>query len=314
MLRLADDWTWDFWLADDGERYHLYFLKAPRALGDPNLRHWNVRIGHAVSENLIDWEVLDDALAPSTEPAFDDYTTWTGSVVRDDDGLWYLFYTGTSRAERGLKQRIGVATSTDLSRWRKQSRQALVVSDPRWYEQLGDSSWSGEAWRDPWVVRDPAGDGWHMLITARARTGPVDERGVIGYARSADLRSWRVMPPLSAPGAGFGHLEVPQVEVVAGQPVLLFSCLAHELAAQRRATGEGGGIWLVEAPNLLGPFDLTTARRITDDRSYAGRLARCRGGRWVLLSFRYHEGDHHFAGHLADPVPFPISSSEASRT
>ena len=34
MLRLADDWVWDSWIADDGERYHLFFLKAPRALGD----------------------------------------------------------------------------------------------------------------------------------------------------------------------------------------------------------------------------------------------------------------------------------------
>ena len=32
MLRLADAWTWDFWLADDGRSYHLYFLKAPRRI------------------------------------------------------------------------------------------------------------------------------------------------------------------------------------------------------------------------------------------------------------------------------------------
>ena len=37
--RRADDWIWDSWIADDGERYHLFFLKAPRALGDPDLRH-----------------------------------------------------------------------------------------------------------------------------------------------------------------------------------------------------------------------------------------------------------------------------------
>jgi len=26
VLRLADDWVWDSWVADDGERYHLFFL------------------------------------------------------------------------------------------------------------------------------------------------------------------------------------------------------------------------------------------------------------------------------------------------
>ena len=32
---------------------------------------------------------------------------------------------------------------------------------------------TGDTWRDPWVFPDPAGDGWHMLITARAAAGPV---------------------------------------------------------------------------------------------------------------------------------------------
>ncbi len=111
-----------------------------------------------------------------------------------------MFYTGSSRTERGLKQRIGLATSDDLHTWRKHGRDALVSSNRRWYEQLGDHQWADEAWRDPWVFRDPGGKGWHMLITARSRTGLADQRGVIGHARSHDLLAWQVMPPLSAPG------------------------------------------------------------------------------------------------------------------
>ena len=29
MLELTDDWVWDFWLADDGVDFHLFFLVAP---------------------------------------------------------------------------------------------------------------------------------------------------------------------------------------------------------------------------------------------------------------------------------------------
>ena len=304
MLRLEDHWAWDFWLADDGERHHLFFLKAPTSIGDPNERHWNVRVGHAVSGDLRDWEVVGDAFGPSEGPAFDDYTTWTGSVVRADDGTWCTFYTGTSRAERGLKQRIGLATSADLRAWRKHGPEALVASDPRWYEQLDDGQWRDEAWRDPWVVRDPAGDGWHMLITARSRTGPTDQRGVIGHARSRDLLAWEVMPPLSAPGAGFGHLEVPQVATADGHPVLLFSCLSTELSAERRVAGERGGVWLAEPADLLGPYDPTTARRITDESLYSGRLVRDRSGAWALLAFHYDDDDARFVGHISDPIPF----------
>jgi len=72
MLRLPDHWLWDFWIADDGTAYHLFFLKAPR-VGDPGQLHWNVRIGHAVSPDLSVWEVLADAIGPSSEAAFDDY-------------------------------------------------------------------------------------------------------------------------------------------------------------------------------------------------------------------------------------------------
>ena len=304
MLRLEDHWAWDFWLADDGEHYHLFFLKAPTTLGDPHQRHWNVRVGHAVSSDLVDWSVVEDAFGPSDEPAFDDYTTWTGSVVRADDGTWCMFYTGTSRAERGLKQRIGLATSADLRVWRKHGRAALVASDPRWYEQLGDGQWPDEAWRDPWVLRDPAGDGWHMLITARSRTGPADQRGVIGHARSRNLLAWEVMPPLSPPGAGFGHIEVPQVATVDGRTVLVFSCLGTELSNDRRAAGERGGVWLLEPDGPLGPYDPAAARRITDESLYSGRLVRDRSGAWVMLAFHHNDRDGRFVGRISDPVPF----------
>ena len=115
MLRLADAWTWDFWLADDGRSYHLYFLKAPRHIGHPDGRHWNVSIGHATSPDLADWTVVSDAITPSDGPAFDDVATWTGSVVRGRDGTWFMFYTGVGSRERGPRQRIGLATCPLIS-------------------------------------------------------------------------------------------------------------------------------------------------------------------------------------------------------
>jgi beta-fructofuranosidase len=60
-----------------------------------------------------------------------------------------------------------------------------------------------------------------MLITAHAGRGGSLDRGVIGHAHSADLLNWDIRPPVTQP-SGFGHLEVPQVAVVDGQPLLLF--------------------------------------------------------------------------------------------
>jgi len=310
VLRLADSWTWDFWFADTGTEYHLFFLRASRALHDPDRRHLRASIGHAVSSDLTNWTLLADALVTSDAPAFDDQATWTGSVIQGPDGLWRMFYTGVSRAEHGLIQRIGVATSSDLTTWHKDPAGAILSSDPRWYEQLGDAAWHDEAWRDPWVFADPNGAGWHMLITGRARTGPADDRGVIGHARSQDLRHWQVEPPLSTPGAGFGQLEVPQVEVIDGQPVLIFSCLRSDLSAAGKASGSTGGIWAVTSDETTGPFDIAAAQQLTDDDLYSGRLIRDRAGQWVMLAFHHRRADDAFEGYLSDPIPVRWQTGE----
>ena len=58
-----------------------------------------------------------------------------------------------------LLQTIGAATSTDLETWHKGPAPPLVTADDRWYERLGGGAWHEEAWRDPWVMRDPGGNG-----------------------------------------------------------------------------------------------------------------------------------------------------------
>lgn len=308
MLSLPDRWLWDFWIADDEAAYHLFFLQAPR-VGDPDLRHWNTSVGHAVSTDLTHWQPVADALSPSTEPAFDDLATWTGSVVRGDDGNWYLFYTGLSRADNARVQRVGLATSVDLLTWRKHGPDALVSADPRWYHTL-DGSGEAEAWRDPWLVRDPDGDGWHMLVTATARDGEVGQRGVLGHAWSPDLLTWRVLPPLSETDSGLSQLEVPQLAVVGGNPVLLFNCLGPQLSGARREAGEPGGVWILRPDALLGPYDVKAATRLTDESLYVGKLVQRRDGEWVLLAFVNQDVDGAFVGSISDPMPvaLPIGS------
>ncbi|HEY8720740.1 glycosyl hydrolase family 32 [Pengzhenrongella sp.] len=303
MLRLPSAWTWDFWLADDGELFHLFFLKASRALIDPDRRHRRAGIGHAVSFDLRSWTEVADALVAADGPAFDDLATWTGSVVRGDDGRWRLFYTGVDRSSDGATQRIGVAVSDDLYTWTRTSDVALLEADPLWYEKFAEDSWPDEAWRDPWVLRDPAGNGWHMLITARAATGALDERGVIGHATSGDLEHWTVQSPLSEPGSGFGQLEVPQVETVGDRNVLIFSCMTSELSSERRDSGETGGVWALNTGTLTGPFDVSSAYRITDETYYAGRLVQDQAGTWWLLAFLHTAPDGSFVGQLSDPMP-----------
>jgi beta-fructofuranosidase len=271
-LGLADHWVWDSWLAEDGPNYHLFFLRASRALRDPFRRHHRASIGHAMSADLRNWQLLPDALVHSDSPAWDDMATWTGSAISGPDGVWRLFYTGLSHAERGFVQRIGLARSDDLVAWERADG-PLLEADSQWYEKLDLDSRSEEAWRDPYVFADPDGNGWHMLITARVPYGNAMGRGVIGYARSDDLEVWEVQPPLSEP-AGFGHLEVPQAAVVDGQPVLVFSCLSIHHDPARTEGPPEGGVYVVPGQTLIGPWDIAGAARVDHPSLYAGRLVR----------------------------------------
>ena len=306
MLRIADTWVWDSWPVDDGPDRHLFFLQAARH-GHPDSRHWRATVGHAVSPDHRRWTVLPDALSPAPAPAWDDLAIWTGSVVRGDGGIWHMFYSAVSRAENGRVQRIGRADSEDLVGWRRAGPGPLVRADPRWYETLELQAWREEAWRDPWVFRDPAGDGWHMLITARVREGASLGRGVIGHARSGDLDRWEVQPPLTGP-AGFGHLEVPQVAEVDGRAVLVFCCGAADLDEERRATTPDVGMWSAPAAGPVGPFDLGAAAPFEDPSLYAARLVRTDDGGPGLLGFRNLVGGV-FAGEIPPPTPVRLTDA-----
>lgn len=300
MLELADHWVWDSWPAFDGEYHHLFFLRASRALQDPDRRHRRATVGHARSKDLLAWELLPDALVPSDGPAWDDQAIWTGSVVQGPQGDWYMYYTALSR-ENPLVQRIGVATSSDLLTWHRVGDGPILEADPRWYEKLDSGAWKDEAWRDPYVFADPDGNGWHMLITARLREGDPFTRGTVGYATSPDLLTWQVQPPLTAP-AGFGQLEVLQSVVVDGQPVLVFSCRPDRATDAMRESWPGGGVWVVPGESLLGPWDIAAATTFDHPSIYAARLVEGPAAQWSLLGFRDVE-DGRFVGSITDPIP-----------
>ena len=302
-FNLSDHWVWDFWLADDGERHHLYYLHAPKSLGNPDLRHRNARIGHATSTDLTNWTDhgrIFDAGLPGT---FDGSATWTGSVVRDPQGLWRMFYTGSrffSPDSNANIETIGLATSTDLSAWTKQPG-PIVVADPALYETLGTSSWPEEAWRDPWVFWDEPSRRWHMLITARSKAGTEPDRGVMGHATSIDLGEWRVEPALSQPGSGFAHLEVFQVVEVDGSKHIVFCCDSAKLVGGR--SGEVGGIWTQPLDRFPAEVDFRAARLLADERLYAGRVAQDRSGKLFLLAFHNAGADGQFSCGISDPLP-----------
>ena len=308
MLRLPESWVWDSWFVFDGENHHAFYLRASRALGDPNRRHRRPYIGHAISKDLKNWTTVQDAIAPSDPPAFDSCTNWTGSVVRGDDGMWWMYYTGTSLDNCMYVQTIGAAKSSDLMTWDKVSSEALVSADPAHYAPLDPGKAFDESFRDPWVFKHTDGK-WHMLITARSKDSELDlkDRGTLGHAISEDMLNWQVQPALIQGATGFGQMEVFQVEEVDGKPVLLWCCGEQELSQASKKKFGTGGMFSVVGESVLGPFDTSKAVRFDHPSIYAARIVSHEGA-WHMLGFRNEENGS-FVGELTDPIKVKLAGS-----
>lgn len=314
MLKVDDKWIWDFWLVQDEEDYHIFYLQADKSLGDPELRHLNVTIGHAVSSDLVIWQIKQEALCPETDNiAADSLTTWTGSIIKKD-ALWYMFYTGTSKVEDGLVQRVCLATSKDLYHWDKVDQNPVMEVDERYYDKLCLTDWKDESWRDPWVHLDKETGLYHLYLTCRTKQGPADGRGAIGHAISKDLKGWKVQPPLFAPGC-FGEMEVPQVEKIGEKYYLFFTVTERYMSQKARdkcSNFPASAFAYATSDSHDGPYNEDTLSILQGDDAnslYAGRVVRGPDHKLYMMAFNNLDQEGRFMGTVSDPMEIKVTEA-----
>ena len=229
-----------------------------------------------------------------------------------DDGLWHLYYTGTSKADNGLIQRIGHATSTDLHNWtRVDGGFTLDLEGPNahLYEVNHEGSWHDRAMRDPWVIKDPEGTGWLMYFTARAPDiAEANDAGCIGFATSPDGYAWTLQPPVFT--GGYGQLEVPQVFEKNGHWYCLFCTAAGHFSAHQASITDGGpvtGNHYLIGDGPRGPWRIAPGFLDGDlpCRRYAARIVDT-GTELLILGFADKQDGVPFVGHVMDPDPVLI--------
>ena len=148
--------------------YHMFFQKNPNA---PVLHfmHW----GHLSSPDLVDWKEERIPFGPDKAPGFDDFGTWSGTSIFDQNGNPVLVYTGvnTSRAA------IALATPDDesLITWTKFENNPVVSSAP---PGLAD-------FRDPFLWKDE--ETYYMIVGSGFRN---NGGGTLPTYKSTDLVNW----------------------------------------------------------------------------------------------------------------------------
>jgi len=155
-------------------KYHLFYQHNPEAVVFGKMV-W----GHAVSGDLVHWEDLPIALAP-TPGSTDQSGCWSGCAV-DDGGEVTLIYTGRD----GERESVCLATSRDdLLTWEKHPRNPVIHGPPFGLMTTG--------FRDPCVWREE--NAWRMAIGS----GFEGQGGAVLLYQSMNLFDWEYLGPLYA--------------------------------------------------------------------------------------------------------------------
>ncbi len=195
--------------------------------------------------------VLNFGLMSDPDPAIG-----TGSVMKDREGLYHLFYTGHNDTGNGGKGRECVmhATSTDREHWTK------IPEDTFFSEE----NYSKDDFRDPEVFWCEEEQCYWMLIAARERL----LGGVVAKYTSDDLKNWEFHGPVYAPLAQY-MLECPDLFKMGNKYYLTYSwdCVTYYAVSD----------------SLNGPFK-APADNVLDGNGfifYAAKTAEFNGERYL---------------------------------
>jgi len=206
-------------------QYHYFFQHNPY-YGFWDYMHW----GHAVSCDLVHWEYLPLALAPSED--YDDHMRggcFSGSAV-EHEGKLFLIFTGVTKREKGFEQTQCVAYSEDGIHFEKYEGNPVLTAPEGVAPHL---------FRDPKVWKH---DGLYYMVCGAGCGG----RGQALLYRSENLFQWTFVNVLAESRGEWGYMwECPDFYQLGDKYVLTFSPMG---------AGEHTAVYLV------GDFDYDTGK------------------------------------------------------
>jgi beta-fructofuranosidase len=304
MFTLKHHHIGDPWFFVEDGIAHMWFLTQPTSLpADERGKHWDV--GYAVSSDLTNWDYRGLVLKRGWGDAWDSQKLATGHVIKRN-GLYWMAYTGHRRRWFEV-QRAGMACSDDLIHWRKLEENPVTEATSPWYD-LGQRERDPVHchWRDPFLIEDAP---WmYQLMCAEAANGNRDATGVVGRARSRDMRNWEVVAPLDAERIT-RQMECPNMHFIEGRWHLVFSChpgmISNEMKQRFPDHSFTSAVYSMVSDHQWGPYKLhgigTVQPADAQVNIYAGQLVRWRD-QWYLLGF-LNDAVSGAKEAISDPIP-----------
>ena len=206
-------------------KYHFFFQHNPYN-GFWDSMHW----GHAVSDDMLHWEYLPLALAPSE--TYDNHLRggcFSGSAI-EHDGKLYLMFTGATNEGKGNEQTQCIAYSEDGIHFEKYAGNPVLIAP---------EGVPTDCFRDPKVWKH---EDTYYLVCGASR----DNKGQALLYRSKDMIHWTYFNVLAESRGEWGYMwECPDFYPMGDKYVLTFSPMG---------AGEHTSVYLV------GDFDYLTGK------------------------------------------------------
>lgn len=184
-------------------RHNYWYYPPPPAVRHPELDEKN--LGHIWTTDFNSWYGPGGLNKPDTvalsvvgrEGKFDESHVWAPTIVQHGPVFW-MFYTGVRNEGGKQHQRIGRATSTNLTTWTPADDAVLTAPDVPWAKKdpstdPGNPYGGSQQLRDPYVMEDPINPGqWLMYFVAEDSIRA--PKMAVGVAISSDLVTWQALP------------------------------------------------------------------------------------------------------------------------
>ena len=184
-------------------KYHFFFQYNPY-YGFWDCMHW----GHAVSEDMVHWEYLPLALAPSEN--YDNHPRggcFSGSAI-EHDGKLFLMFTGTANNGDGFEQTQCIAYSEDGIHFEKYEGNPVLTAP---------EGIPTDFFRDPKVWKHE--DTYYMVCGASR-----NHKAQALLYRSKDMFHWEFFNVLAESRGEWGYMwECPDFYPLGDKYVLMFS-------------------------------------------------------------------------------------------